>query len=124
MRRVHLFVGVCGLVAFVASGAYMRFRVPPMGTLNEATRLLYRSTHIYLLFAALLNLVFGLSAEPASHGWRVGICRIGSALVVLAPVLCVMAFLNEPWLTGLKRPYTVPAVVCSLAGVLCHVAGK
>jgi hypothetical protein len=35
--------------------------------LDDTTRMLFRSTHIYLLFAALLNLALGLylKAEPA-----------------------------------------------------------
>ena len=45
-------------------------------------------------------------------------------LVLAAPALLGMAFLREPWLTGLARPYAKPAVVGSLVGVLCHLASQ
>jgi len=93
-----------------------------MTSLEEATRLLYRSTHIYLLFAALLNLLLGVCPEPTLQGWRLGIRRAGSLLLMVVPIFCILAFLREPSLTALSRPYTMPAVVSSLVGVLCFVA--
>jgi hypothetical protein len=120
MRRLHSLVGLCALGAFLASGVYMKVRHLP--SLDGATRLIFRSTHIYLLFTALLNLVFGLYIKDAHPHWRMWLRRVGSALVMFAPGLCVLAFLREPSLTGLSRPYTLPAIIVSLVGVLCHLA--
>jgi hypothetical protein len=77
----------------------------------------------HLLFTALLNLVLGLYVEPARGGWRARLQGTGSALVLLAPVLAALAFLREPWLTDLARPYAKTAIIASVAGVLCHLAG-
>ena len=118
MRRLHLVTGLIALAVFLGTGVYMKLHVHYLDT---ATRLLMRSTHIYLLFAALLNLVLGLHQEPVQRGWRVWLRRAGSVLMLMAPVLFVLAFCREPWLTGLKRPFTVPGVFSSFAGVICHL---
>ena len=38
--------------------------------MDDATRLLFRSTHIYLLFMALLNQTLGLYLAVEPSGWR------------------------------------------------------
>src|SRR5581483_10072632 len=90
--------------------------------LDGATRLLFRSTHIYLLFAALLNLALGLYLAPPRGRWRLALQRAGSVLVLAAPWLLGAGFLTEPWLTGLDRPYSRPAIYGSLAGMLLLLA--
>src|SRR5262245_65569413 len=88
--------------------------------MDDTRRMLFRSTHIYLLFAALLNLSLGLYLADESPGWRRWLRWVGSALVLAAPPLLAVGFLVEPWLTGLDRPYSKPAVYGSLAGLLLH----
>jgi hypothetical protein len=122
MRRLHLIVGLAALVAFLASGQYMRHNHLP--GLDDATRLLFRSTHIYLLFSALVNLTLGIYLTPAIRGWRRWLQRTGSVLILAAPPLLGVAFLTEPWLSGLARPYSIPAIFGSLAGLILHLGAK
>jgi hypothetical protein len=124
MRRLHLVVGLVGLAAFLASGQYMDLGYDHLRGLDDATRLLFRSTHIYLLFAALLNLALGLYLEAEPAGWRRWLQRVGSALVLVAPPLLAAGFLTEPWLSGLDRPYSRPAIYGSLAGLILHAGGR
>jgi hypothetical protein len=118
MRRLHLVAGLVALAVFLASGVYMKMHVYRLDT---ATRLLLRSTHIYLLFAALLNLALGVREQPVQRGWREWLRQAGSVLVLMAPVLFMLAFIREPWLTDIQRPFTLPGVIMSLAGVICHL---
>lgn len=120
MRRLHLVVGFVGLAAFLASGQYMDLAYDHLRGLDDATRLLFRSTHIYLLFSALLNIVLGLYRATGPAGWRCWPRGLGSVLVLAAPPLFVAGFLTEPWLSGLERPFSRPAIYASLAGVLLH----
>jgi hypothetical protein len=120
MRRLHLVVGLVGVVAFLASGQYMDRVYDHLQGLDDATRLLFRSTHIYLLFASLLNLVLGLYLTGQT-GWRYSLQVLGSVLVLAAPPLLGAGFLTEPWLTGLDRPYSRPAIYGCLAGALFHL---
>jgi hypothetical protein len=94
MRRVHLAVGLAALAAFAASGRYMDLRHGHLRGMADGPRLLFRSAHIHLLFAALLNTALGLYAEAAPQGWRRTLQYTGSALVATAPALLALAFLR------------------------------
>jgi hypothetical protein len=120
VRRVHLVVGLAFVVGFLMSGQYMDRAYDHLRGMDDARRMLFRSTHIYLLFAALLNLSLGLYLADEPSGWRRWLRGIGSALVLAAPPLLATGFLVEPWLTGLDRPYSRPAIYGSLAGLLLH----
>ena len=65
MRRLHLVVGVCAVVAFLITGQFMRHHSPPMATMSDSARLMYRSRHIYILAAGLAQSRSG-SALPAA----------------------------------------------------------
>jgi hypothetical protein len=119
--RLHFSVGLASLAAFLATGLYMFYNHKQLHGLDTSTRLLFRSSHIYLLFTALLNLTVATTSFPPLSGWRTWLSRVGSALLLSTPVLCIVAFFREPWLTGLARPYVLLAVVGSLVGVVCHV---
>jgi hypothetical protein len=121
---MHLIVGLIGLAAFLASGQYMDRAYDHLRGLDDTRRMLFRSTHIYLLFAALLNLALGLYLEAEPAGWRRWLQRVGSALVLVAPPLLAAGFLTEPWLSGLDRPYSRPAIYGSLAGLILHAASR
>jgi hypothetical protein len=121
MRRLHLTVGLIAVLAFLASGQFMDRVHDHLRGLDDTTRLLFRSTHIYLLFAALLNVALGLYLVAAPRGWRRWLQAVGSMLILVAPVLLAIGFLTEPWLSGLDRPYSRPAIYGSLAGLLGHL---
>ena len=123
MRRLHLLFGLVFLAGFLASGQYMALGYDHLHGLDDATRLLFRSTHIYLLFASLLNLALGLYLPEGAGGWRGWVRVLGSLLVLAAPPLLVAGFLSEPWLSGLERPYSKPAIYACLAGMVMHLIG-
>ncbi len=123
MRRTHLWVGLLGVGAFLASGLYMDVRYDHLSGMDAETRLIFRSTHIYLLLTSLLNLIAGLYATAAS-GWRRWLQGAGSVLLLAAPVLCGIAFLREPWLGELARPFSAPANYAALGGTLGHAIAR
>jgi hypothetical protein len=120
MRCLHGTVGFVALIAFLASGQSMDLRYDHLQGLDTTTRMLFRSTHLYLLFAALLNLAFGLYLVARPPGWRRWLQRTGSALVLAAPPLLAVGFLTEPWMADLDRPFSRPAIYGSLAGLVLH----
>ena len=122
LRQVHRFVGLAAVIVFVGTGAYMHFRYNHLRGMTDATRLLFRSTHIYLFFTGLLNLALGLYFSPARDPWARRLQLLGSVLILAAPLLELAAFLREPLLGGLQRPFTKPAVYAALAGMLLHLA--
>ena len=118
LPRVHLAVGIAGVLLFLGSGAWMHFRYDHLRGLDDTTRMLFRSTHIYLLWASLLNAALGLRSAAAPDGWRARVAIAGSVLVLVAPVLLIPGFLQEPFLTDLDRPFTRPAIYAAFGGML------
>jgi hypothetical protein len=114
-------LGLAGVVAFLASGLYMDRFYGHLRGMADGPRLLFRSAHIYLLFSSLLNLLLGSYSTPARSRLLRALQGAGSALVVMGPILFAVAFLREPWLAGLARPFARWAIYASFAGVLLHV---
>ena len=123
LRRLHLAVGVGGVIAFVLTGQYMR-RVLDMASVVDLPRMLYRSAHIHLLFASLLKLLLGFYLAEGPDGWRKWVRRAGSVPILLAPLLFVMAFATEPQLSSFSRPYAIPAVEACLLGAILHTISR
>jgi len=121
MHRLHFFVGLAALAAFLSTGLYMFLSYDHLHDLDASKRLLSRSSHIYLLFTALLNLVVAARIVPKPSGWRAGFSKAVSTLLLIAPVLCILTFFRKPWLMELARPYALLAVISSLIGVICDV---
>ena len=96
VQRIHLAVGVLAVIAFLASGQFMRVHVPPVAVLEDGLRMMYRSRHIYLLGSGLVNLMLGLYLRAYAAGWRKGTQAAGSVLLVAAPFLLLLAFIKEP----------------------------
>ena len=120
MRWLHLAVGVAGVVGFLGTGQYMDLVHDHLRGMDDTRRLLFRSTHLYLLFASLVNLALGLYLRPAS-GWRWWVRSVGSVFILASPFLAAAGFFTEPWLSGLERPYSRPAAYGCLAGMLLHL---
>ena len=120
MRRLHLWVGAVALLAFLLSGQYMDYLEVRTNALGETARVMFRSRHIYLLLAGLVNLGVGAYFSYRERGWRRGLQVLGSALVLVAPAIMLAAFFTEPGAPGLQRHFTLPAVVILAAGTLLH----
>jgi hypothetical protein len=108
------------VAGFLGTGQYMDKVHDHLRGMDDARRLLFRSTHLYLLFASLVNLALGLYLRPA-FGWRRWVRPVGSVLILATPFLAAAAFFTEPWLSGLERPYSRLAAYGCLAGMLLHL---
>jgi hypothetical protein len=94
MPRIHLWSGGLTVAVFVISGQLMRHHQPPMDTLPESVRLMFRSRHIYILAGGLVNPMLGLYLQPAA-AWRGVVQLIGSGMLVISPALLMAAFAVE-----------------------------
>jgi hypothetical protein len=120
MKRLHLWVGVVVLFVFLLTGQYMDYLEVRTNALGETARVMFRSRHIYLLLAGLVNVGVGAYFAYRERGWRRRLQLLGSALIVVAPALMLAAFFTEPGEPGLKRHFTLPAVVILSSGTLLH----
>ena len=121
LARAHLLVGAMALVAFLLSGAYMAFHHPPLGALGPGMHMMFISRHIYMLAAALMNLVLGSYLLPTvSRGAR-SAQWIGSLLLMLSAGLLLAAFVGEPVAGRYRTPISALGLYSLLAGSLLHV---
>lgn len=121
MKKLHIIYGLFVAVAFLLTGQYMRHRNPPMSDLTDAVRLLYRSVHIYILAAALVNIGIGSYYQKRTGRWQQIVQAIGSLFIIIPPVLLLLAFFTEPKLVHLQRPYSRPGVILLAIGTMLHL---
>ena len=69
---------------------------PAMATLDWGDRLLFRSRHIYILAAGLVNLSLGLRYALPEGVRRRGAAVAGSLLALASTVMLFFAFFAEP----------------------------
>jgi hypothetical protein len=125
MRRSHFYVGLLGVIAFLITGQVMAHHVPNMQALPGEVRMMYVSRHLYLLGAALVNLVLGLYLKVYAAGWRRALQQVGSLLIVLAAVSLLLAFIGEPALGMAGRGWRSSLGLIGLfAGVMTHLVAS
>ena len=121
MRRIHLVVGAVTLAAFLASGIYMRSMDRP----EDLGRLvMFTSRHIYILSAALINLLLGAYVTPAATGRARMSQRLGSLLLIVAVALLVVAFAAEPVAGRPRTAVSSFGLYALFAGSLLHVVAR
>jgi len=123
LRKVHFAVGLFGLLAFLATGAYMNAGFPDLYAGNEVLRYLYRSNHVYILLASLVNVALGVHLAPAPPGWRATASLVGSVLALAAPVVLCFAFFIEAPVAQPERVWTLAGVAALAAGIALHALG-
>ncbi len=109
------------IVIFLLTGQYMDFHDPHMDELGDGVRMMFRSRHIYILLAGLINIGLGTYFSRRRSLWRKALQITGSALVLTAPFLLIGAFFYEPTLAKMPRPLTLPAIISLFAGTLFHM---
>jgi len=123
MRKLHLCVGAVSLLAFLASGAYMRFYARP-SLLPDGPHLMYLSRHIYILCVALLHLILGAYFTDATSRWAVVAQRLGSALLVVSAGFLIAAFVGEPVMGRPRTGLSTSGLYSMFGGALLHVGAK
>src|ERR1700730_17694715 len=96
MRRAHLTIGLLGVLAFLITGQVMGHHTPKMQFLSSDVHMMYVSRHIYLLGAALVNVVLGLYVHFRPPGWRRVLQQIGRLSAPLSRFLLLLSFIAEP----------------------------
>ncbi len=116
-KRLHIFIGLLTISAFLLTGLYMRLNFPDAYHQNEVARMMFRANHVYLLFSGLLNLGIGVFfiAAVKPIGRR---CQFwASVLLLTAPVLLGLAFWAETGDGSFERPLTFLGIVAAISGV-------
>ncbi len=120
LRTAHLVVGAIAVAAFLITGQIMGRHEPPVAALEWADRLLFRSRHIYLLSAGLVNLAIGVHFLLPERALRRGAAIAGSLFVLLGPVLLFFAFFAEPMAGRMPGIVSYSGLAALFAGVLLY----
>ena len=93
IKRLHLTFGVLIVIVFLLTGQYMDKYLNHMAGAPDGLRMLYRTRHIFILLAGLLNL--GIAAYVTLHPqlWRRILQFAGSGLIIIASSLFIVALL-------------------------------
>ena len=121
MKKIHLIFGVFVVVAFLLTGQYMDKLYNHMVGVPDAQRLLFRTRHIFILLAGLLNLGIGAYFTYRVDTWRRTVQLLGSLLIIVASFLFVIAFFYEPKLSDLHTPLSHWGTYTIAVGALLHV---
>jgi hypothetical protein len=121
MKPLHLIFGLLVLVVFLLTGQYMSIYYNHMVGVSDGLRLLYRTRHIFILLAGLLNLGIGIYISYRQQLWRKVLQWLGSSLIVLASLLFIAGFFYEPKLTNLYTPLSHWGTYTIVAGTLFHL---
>ena len=127
MRRylgtAHRTVGIATLALFAVTGQIMDQLHLNQMAVDSAVRLLYRSRHIYLLFAGLVNLAVGMRFVLPISGTGSRVAVIGSILMLVAPVPLTVAFFVEPPRLGQVTLPAILGIFGSYVGLLFYCVG-
>ena len=121
MKKVHLIFGACVVVAFLLTGQYMDKFYNHMAGVPDAQRLLYRTRHIFILLAGLLNLGIGAYFTYRTETWCRMVQLLGSLLIFTASLLFIIAFFYKPNLHNLHTPLSHWGTYTIATGALLHV---
>ena len=120
LAQSHLIVGVVFFILFLLTGVYMTLNFPELYDGREEVRMMYRSTHIYLLMSALLNLMAGNYLLRVEQTNFLRLKKLASMLIVVTPPLFFAAFFVEPPVYAIERPISFWGVIFLVTGVLLH----
>ncbi|HEX8138423.1 MAG TPA: hypothetical protein VF544_12600 [Pyrinomonadaceae bacterium] len=121
MRLLHLILGISVVIVFLLTGQYMDFYLNHMIGVPDGLRMLYRTRHIFILLAGLLNLALAAYFTSRAEPWRKVVQYLGSALIIIASALFIAAFFYEPRLADLYTPLSHWGTYTILAGTVCHL---
>jgi energy-coupling factor transporter transmembrane protein EcfT len=121
MKKAHLIFGVLIVGGFLLTGQYMDKFHNHLAGVADGPRLLYRTRHIFILLAGLLNLGIGAYFTYRLEPWRRTMQLLGSLLIFIASLLFVIAFFYEPGLSDLHTPLSHWGTYTIATGAVLHV---
>ena len=123
-RTAHLVVGGVTVAAFLVTGLVMYGHEPALSTMDWGDRLLFRSRHIYILCAGLVNLAMGVHYLLPERPTRRGAAIAGSLLALASALLLFFAFFAEPMAGRPVGGFSVFGLYALFGGVMLHTAAS
>jgi hypothetical protein len=123
MKWFHLIFGIALFFVFTTTGSYMRADFPDKDAIPQDLRLLMRSRHIYILFAALMHLCLGVYVQLRPILLQKIIQITASSVLTLASIMLVYAWYIETYDLQHFSNTSRYGIYLSLTAVVLHVIG-
>jgi hypothetical protein len=124
LRAAHLVLGALTIGAFLITGLVMYGHRPALSSLDWGDRLLFRSRHIYILAAGLVNLALGIHYALPEGVARRAAAVAGSLLALISCVLLFFAFFAEPMAGRAPGRLSMFGLFALFGGVLLNAAAS
>src|ERR1041385_5006139 len=96
MKKLHLIFGGLVVLAFLLTGQYMDKFYNHLHGMPDGPRLLYRTRHIFILLAGLLNLGIGAYFTYRTETWGRTMQLLGSVFIFPRSPFFFIAFFSAP----------------------------
>ena len=117
MGKLLTISGFIGLVVFFVSGNYMAAILQPLDEVGmDATRMMFRANHIYMLLASSACLLTGVYYRDFVPGWPQRLQVTGALFIALSAMLFIVAFWTESGEAAAERVLTLWGAILSFAG--------
>ena len=123
MSHVHLIFGIAVFVVFLVTGKLMRVDFPDKEIIEQQFRLLMRSRHIYILFAALIHILLGVYLQKSSPKFQKYLQIAGSVFLFAGTILLIYAFFYETYRAHSFSETSRFGLYFTLAGTVFHLSG-
>jgi len=120
IRVAHLIFGFLMFITFLLTGQYMDRNFNHLAEMEDLPRALMRAQHLYILLAALINIVLGSYLTVSKDKLIATFQIFGSLLIVIATLILVYSFFEELPSRHIERPLCRFGLYTMLAGVLGH----
>ncbi|MBY6213032.1 hypothetical protein KUV95_15880 [Microbulbifer agarilyticus] len=124
IKRIHLVSGMVFLAIFAITGQYMLRGLALPDQAMDAQRMMYRASHMYILFAAALNAVVGCYWSARADRLNYVVQVAGSWMLILSQPVLLYAFATEPQVLSPGREFTLLGCVLVLTGVLLSIGAS
>jgi hypothetical protein len=121
IKSLHLAFGIGGIFIFVLTGQYMEIVLHGLIEMPDKPRLLYRTSHIYLMWSSLLNLTLGFYFVAAELRAARVAQLLASVALLAGPPLLLLGFALEAHMSGMSRPFCGVANYLALGGTIVHL---
>ncbi|HEV8242074.1 MAG TPA: hypothetical protein VGS57_22100 [Thermoanaerobaculia bacterium] len=122
LATFQLAVGWVTVATFLATGLFMRLGYPGVAPPDLAHRVFFRTHHLYLLAAALVNLLSGIHLRGVvAPTPRPRLALAASTLMLVAPPLLLLGFATEHATATLRGGATSFGWYTLAAGAMLHI---
>jgi hypothetical protein len=104
LPRLHFWTGFIGVLVFLLTGQYMFHVHDHLAGMADGPRMLYRSSHIYLLLTSIMNLLLGVYLPASRSELPSWLQNTLSVVFLLSPWIILAGFFLESQNSDLRRP--------------------